>query len=31
MDEWRVLSKRIPSLDRIPKFQVPEGKQGRLT
>ena len=30
MDEWRVLSKRIPSLDRIPKFQVPEGKQGQI-
>ena len=30
MDEWRVLSKRIPSLDRIPRFQVPEGKQGQI-
>jgi hypothetical protein len=30
IDEWRVLSKRIPSLDRIPRFQVPEGKQGQI-
>jgi hypothetical protein len=30
LDEWRVLSKRIPSLDRIPKFKVPEGKQGQI-
>lgn len=30
LDEWRVLSKRIPSLDRIPRFKVPEGKQGQI-
>lgn len=30
MDEWRVLSKRIPSLDKVPRFQVPEGKQGQI-
>ena len=30
MDEWRVLSKKIPSLDRVPRFQVPEGKQGQI-
>ena len=30
IDEWRVLQKRIPSLDRIPRFQVPEGKQGQI-
>ena len=30
MDEWRVLSKRIPSLDHVPRFQVPEGKQGQI-
>ncbi len=30
IDEWRVLSKRVPSLDRIPRFQVPEGKQGQI-
>ncbi len=30
IDEWRVLSKRIPSLDLIPRFQVPEGKQGQI-
>ena len=30
VDEWRVLSKRIPSLDRVPKFKVPEGKQGQI-
>jgi len=30
LDEWRVLSKRIPSLDLVPRFQVPEGKQGQI-
>jgi len=30
LDEWRVLSKRIPSLDSVPKFKVPEGKQGQI-
>ncbi len=30
MDEWRVLSKRIPSLEHVPRFQVPEGKQGQI-
>lgn len=30
MDEWRVLSKRVPSLDHIPRFQVPEGKRGQI-
>jgi hypothetical protein len=30
MDEWRVLSKKIPSLDRVPRFRVPEGKQGQI-
>ena len=30
LDEWRVLSKRIPSLEYIPKFKVPEGKQGQI-
>jgi hypothetical protein len=30
LDEWRVLSKRIPSLDSVPVFKVPEGKQGQI-
>lgn len=30
LDEWRVLSKRIPSLELVPRFQVPEGKQGQI-
>lgn len=30
LDEWKVLSKRIPSLDLVPKFKVPEGKQGQI-
>lgn len=30
MDEWRILSKRIPSLDHVPRFQVPEGKRGQI-
>lgn len=30
LDEWRVLSKRIPSLEMVPRFQVPEGKQGQI-
>jgi hypothetical protein len=30
MDEWRVLNKKIPSLDHVPRFQVPEGKQGQI-
>ncbi len=30
IDEWRVLSKRIPSLEMVPRFMVPEGKQGQI-
>lgn len=30
MDEWKILSKKIPSLDHVPCFQVPEGKQGQI-
>ncbi len=30
LDEWKVLSKRIPSLDLVPRFKVPEGKQGQI-
>lgn len=30
MDEWKILSKKIPSLDHVPRFQVPEGKQGQI-
>ena len=30
LDEWKVLSKKIPSLDMIPRFEVPQGKQGKI-
>jgi hypothetical protein len=30
LDEWKVLSKKIPSLDMIPRFEVPQGKQGKF-
>jgi hypothetical protein len=30
LDEWRVLSKRIPSTDLIPEFLVPEGREGQI-
>jgi hypothetical protein len=30
LDEWRVLSKRIPSTDCIPEFLVPEGREGQI-
>ncbi len=30
LDEWRVLSKRIPSTDCIPEFVVPEGREGQI-
>ncbi len=30
LDEWKVLSKRIPSLELVPKFKVPDGKQGQI-
>jgi len=30
LDEWKVLSKKIPSLDMVPRFEVPQGKQGKI-
>lgn len=30
LDEWKILSKKIPSLDMVPKFEVPQGKQGKI-
>jgi DNA-binding MarR family transcriptional regulator len=30
LDEWKILSKKIPSLDMIPKFEVPQGKKGKI-
>jgi hypothetical protein len=30
LDEWRVLSKRIPSTDMSPEFVVPEGREGQI-
>ncbi len=31
LDEWRVLSKRIPSVDAVPVFDAPAGKQGQVS
>jgi hypothetical protein len=28
LDEWRVLSKKIPSVDLVPEFVIPEGREG---
>lgn len=30
LDEWKVLSKKIPSVDLIPNFVVPEGAQSQI-
>jgi len=30
LDEWRVLSKKIPSVDRVPEFVVLEGREGQI-
>jgi hypothetical protein len=30
LDEWRVLSKRIPSVDHIPEFVVPDNREGQI-
>lgn len=30
LDEWRVLSKKIPSTDLIPEFVVPESREGQI-
>jgi hypothetical protein len=30
MDEWRVLSKKIPSVDHIPEFVVPDNREGQI-
>jgi hypothetical protein len=30
LDEWRVLSKRIPSNDHVPEFVVPENREGQI-
>src|SRR5438477_10564141 len=29
LDEWRVLSKKIPSVDLVPEFVVPENREGQ--
>jgi hypothetical protein len=30
LDEWRVLSKKVPSTDMIPEFVVQEGREGQI-
>jgi hypothetical protein len=30
LDEWRVLSKKIPSVDRVPEFVVQENREGQI-
>lgn len=30
LDEWRVLSKKIPSLDMVPEFVVLDGREGQI-
>jgi len=30
LDEWRVLSKKIPSVDRVPEFVIPENREGQI-
>jgi hypothetical protein len=31
LDEWRVLSKRIPSVDMVPVFDAPAGQRGQVS
>jgi len=31
LDEWRVLSKKIPSMDLVPEFLVHEGREGHIS
>ncbi len=30
LDEWRVLKKRVPSVDHVPEFVVPENREGQI-
>ena len=30
LDEWRVLSKKIPSVDRVPEFVILENREGQI-
>jgi hypothetical protein len=30
LDEWRVLRKRVPSVDHVPEFVVPENREGQI-
>ena len=30
LDEWRVLSKKIPSIDMVPEFVVQENRDGQI-
>lgn len=30
LDEWRVLQKKVPSMDLVPEFVIPEGREGQI-
>jgi hypothetical protein len=30
LDEWRVLQKKVPSMELIPEFVIPEGREGQI-
>jgi len=30
LDEWRVLQRKVPSMDLIPEFVIPEGREGQI-
>lgn len=30
LDEWRVLQRKVPSMDLVPEFVIPEGREGQI-
>jgi len=30
LDEWRVLQKKVPSMEMVPEFVIPEGREGQI-
>ena len=30
LDEWRVLQKKVPSMELVPEFVIPEGREGQI-
>jgi hypothetical protein len=30
LDEWKVLQKKVPSMDLVPEFVIPEGREGQI-